>query len=644
MTKQFHHIKLLLQRLSIVLLIYILCRVIFYLFNTQAFSSVSAGNLFLLSLYGLRFDISAILYINLLFIALHLLPLPQRDTPEYQLLLKVVFYIPNSAALLLSVADFEYFKYSLKRSAADVAGFSFDIFNLLPQFIIDYWGLFLLFSALLAFMEFLYRKTAIRQFNKARANYPLQFFLLVLFTGITIIGARGGLQKKPITPITSLQYVDVSVSALVTNTPFQFIHSFSQARPLPKQYFPEAALNNEFRFCRKTDFHDSTIVPLPRARDNIVILILESFSQEYMGIYGAQKSSTPFLDSLGKNGLVYKNMFANGTRSVEGIPAICASIPSLMDGNFIYSIYQTNKIDGIGNLLKKTGYSTAFFHGGINGTFNFDSFSRLAGFDNYFGKNEYNNEKDFDGNWGIYDGPFFQFTAEKLSEMNAPFCAVLFSLSSHHPYLIPEDRKQQFDSIKEPFRRSLRYTDFSLQQFFETASQSKWFENTLFVITADHKGPALNDYSYTWTGQYGIPLILFKHNSAIKGSADFVVQQADIVPGILDYTGYPYPFCSFGESVFRNAQQRYVYQYMSGTSQIIDRNYILHFDGNNAVAMYKHVKWQHPEPILKDTLPLEQERLEKRLKTILQIYNSALVKNQMSFSGESAYPTYPALK
>lgn len=620
------------------LLIYVVCRALFFLFNMQGFPAVTWGGFFLLSLYGLRFDISAIIYTNLLFIALHLLPLPQRDTPWYQKMLKAVFFIVNAAALAITVADFQYFTYSMKRSAADVAGFYSDIYSLLPQFIKDFWFLFLLFFAMLAAMELLYRKTAIRRREKIPFNYPAQFALLAGAAAVMLVGARGGWQKKPITPITSLQYGDASLAPLITNTPFVFIHSIGQAHATPARYFSDDAVRNEFPFCRKNDSAYETIVPLPHTRDNIVIIVLESFSQEYMGLYGARNSGTPFLDSLGKQGLVYTNMFANGTRSVEGIPAVCASLPSLMDENFIYSIYQTNNIDGIGSLLKKTGYATAFFHGGTNGTFNFDSFSRLAGFDAYFGRSEYNNEKDFDGNWGIYDGPFFQFTAEKLSGMKEPFCSVLFSLSSHHPYQIPKKFAQRVDSIADPFRRSLLYTDFCLRQFFETAAQTPWFENTLFVITADHKGPALNEYSYTWPGRYGIPLILYKHNSAIKGSVDFVVQQADILPGILDYTGYPFPFCSFGESIFRNTPYKYVYQYMAGTSQIIDGNSILHFDGNRVIAMYRYQKWHAPDSDIADAFPLEKERLEKRLQAVLQTYHHALTKNKMSYSATQSEP------
>ncbi|GIV33006.1 MAG: sulfatase [Chitinophagales bacterium] len=632
MSNAFLHAWLLLKRLGIVLLIYELLRIIFLLFNAPLFE-VNAGKWMRIMLCGLRFDISAIMYTNLLLIILHVFPVPQRNSNGYQKLIKGVFYLSNLPFLFLSVVDIGYFPYSLKRSTADIVGFSFDFMRLLEDILVDFWYLLLVALFLIALMEFLYRKTSVLRMPPRRSGIVAHVCVTVAAGAAAVTGARGGLQLRPLSPISALQCTDAEYAPLVLNTPFYFLYSLTQPGVKPVQYFSRDTLQQRFTFCRSAESDAPVVCTLPAGRKNvnIVIIVLESFSQEFIGVYGANPSYTPFLDSLGREGLVFGNMFANGTRSVEGIPAICASVPVLMDECFIYSRFQVNTVEGLAGLLKKIGYVSAFFHGGTNGTFNFDSFSRLAGFDSYYGRKEYNNEKDFDGSWGIFDGPFFQFAAQKMQTMQQPFCCLLFSLSSHHPYSIPPDFAQQVSDVGDPFLKSLRYTDYALKEFFRTAASMPWYSHTLFIITADHRGPAFDAYYNTPTGRYAIPLIVYLPGSDLLGATDIPVQQIDILPGIMDFVGYPYPFCSLGESFFRDLPFRYVYQYLNGIAQITDGKYVLHFDGSRSIGLYAYSKRQPPGNNLLDSLPEERQRLEERLKAVLQIYYTAMQTNQLSY-------------
>ena len=170
-----------------------------------------------------------------------------------------------------------------------------------------------------------------------------------------------------------------------------------------------------------------------------------------------QNSFTPFIDSLIQESLVFTNGFSNGRRSIEGIPAVIAGIPSLMNSPFITSAYSGDKFYSLPYLLKQEGYNTSFYHGGTNGTMGFDNFCKAAGIDAYYGRYEYNNDKDFDGNWGIFDEPFLQFMAKSLDKTPQPFMASVFTLSSHHPYTIPEKYKNKFIKGNEFQRTSQLY-------------------------------------------------------------------------------------------------------------------------------------------------------------------------------------------
>src|SRR5262249_40471257 len=196
-------------------------------------------------------------------------------------------------------------------------------------------------------------------------------------------------------------------------------------------------------------------------RDNVVIIIVESLSAQYTGMGEPTRGYTPFLDELGKKGILFKNHFADARRSIDAPPAILAGLPHLVDETFYCA--QQKQLVGIGSLLKEHGYRTSFFHGGRNGTMYFDIFSKRMGFDNYYGLNEYPNRRDYDGTWGIYDEPFLQFVGRELTSYKEPFASVVFTLSSHNPYKIPAQYEGVFRKGELPILESVGYVDYSMK-------------------------------------------------------------------------------------------------------------------------------------------------------------------------------------
>ena len=142
---------------------------------------------------------------------------------------------------------------------------------------------------------------------------------------------------------------------------------------------------------------------------------------------------------------------------------------------------------GFGDNLKAHGYQTSIFHGGNNGTMNFDVFSQHVGFEHYYGRTEYDNDADYDNKWGIFDGPFLQYFANNLDTVSQPFAAIAYTLSSHHPFTLPAGFALPSDIYNwSSFEKTVYYTDCALRDFFKTAAKKAWFGHTLFVITADH--------------------------------------------------------------------------------------------------------------------------------------------------------------
>jgi phosphoglycerol transferase MdoB-like AlkP superfamily enzyme len=263
-----------------------------------------------------------------------------------------------------------------------------------------------------------------------------------------------------------------------------------------------------------------------------VILVLESFSYEYMGLENNKSSYTPFLNSLAAKSYFFKNAMADGRRSIEGIAALLSGIPAWMEEPFISSEFSSNQFLGLGSFLKAYDYTTSFFHGGKNGTMYFDSFSRAAGFDNYFGLNEYpEKEKHFDGTWGIYDHLYFKDVIAKTNSLKKPFLNVIFTLSSHHPYKIPDEYQDKFLDQDLPILKSVMYADESLKEFFDEAKKQPWFDNTIFILLADHTGkPNSEEFNHV-IGSFRIPILLYstKFNKDEIFESDKIIAQKDIL-------------------------------------------------------------------------------------------------------------------
>jgi len=238
-----------------------------------------------------------------------------------------------------------------------------------------------------------------------------------------------------------------------------------------------------------------------------------------------------------------------------------------------------------------------------------------------------NSEKDYDGKWGIFDEPFFQFFADDLDQKQSPFFSSIFSLSSHHPYTIPEQHEGKFKKGEIAIHESVGYSDYALKEFFKRAKQSDWYDNTLFVITADHTFKSTHKSYQNSNGLYAIPIIFYNPSDSIIGSIDKVCQQSDILPSIIDYLKIDTNIVSFGNSIW--ADQGYAVNYLNDVYQFFEEEYLLQFNGEKSLALYN----TSIDSLLKNNLILEVPEkaldLENKLKALIQDYNYRMIHNQL---------------
>lgn len=622
-------------RFALMMLVYTICRILFYLFNTASFPKVTFSSFLTILKGGLMFDLSALIYLNAVYFLLFLLPFRFKFTEGYQRMLKIVFIGVNTVGIAFNLIDIVYYRYILKRTTAsmfDVAAFDAGNTNLLLRFVYDFWYIPLILIILLALLSFSY---SLLKPNPFRIKSPLLYSFsgipfIVVVVGLSVIGVRGGWRHstRPISMNNAGAFVNSPEEmAIVQNTPFCILRTWGKKAFVHKNYFES---EEELSKVYSPVYAPGSIGPA--RNDNVVVIILESFSRAFVGGLNPQfpdprdRSFTPFLDSLIHESLVFTNAFANGRKSIDAIPSVTASIPALVVP-YVISERSGNTINSLASLLNTQGYETAFYHGAPNGSMGFDAFTKIAGFQHYYGRNEYNNETDFDGIWGVWDEPFFQYFAHGMNAMKEPFFTTVFSISSHHPYEVPAKYQGKFPEGRLPINKCIAYTDHSLRKFFDTARKMPWFKNTLFVITADHTVDSNIPEYYTSANHFAIPLLFYKPDGSLKGTDDQLAQQIDIMPTVLSFLNYPAPYLAYGNNLLDAQSRRFAINYIEESYQFLCGNYVLHLTDDKLTAIYNRID----DPMLTKNLvgKIELAEEQKLMKAIVQQFNNRMADNRM---------------
>jgi phosphoglycerol transferase MdoB-like AlkP superfamily enzyme len=623
-------------RILLIMLLFTLCRIGFFLFNYKMFPGTTLGQLITILKGGLAFDISAVVYINVLLILLHIVPFEIRYRAVYQQIMKYLYFTSNGIAIAMNGMDFVYYRFINKRATADVFKtfeHETNMVKLFFRFLFDYWPATLITLFMWFLMVYLYNKVKTEKPEPRNriGYYVVNFLMIPVILALVIGAARGGYRHstRPITISNAARYVENPRDvAIVLNTPFSFFRTFDKKALVKYEFF------NEEKLARLYNPHYVPVNTKPFSNENVVIIILESFAREYIGALnknlegGTYTGYTPFIDSLIKVSLTFDVSIANGKKSIDAMPSILASVPSL-ETPYTISHYANNQINGFPELLRRKGYYTAFFHGAPNGSMGFDSFAKTAGFENYFGLDQYPEKSDFDGMWGVWDEPFFKFFARKLNSFKEPFLVSLFSVSSHHPFMVPEKYTGKFKKGPAPIVEVVGYTDFALRELFDEISTSAWFKNTLFIITADHTNESIHKEFQNNFGSYCIPIIFFKPGSDLRGVKARIAQQIDIMPTILSYLNYDEEYIAFGNNLLDDSYESFAFNTNGSDYHLYIKDNILEMIDNKPVGLYNYKTDKLLEKNLIGKNPELQKQMEEKLKAIIQTYNSRLIDNNM---------------
>ena len=527
------------------LLLFVLCnlviaRILFFIFHDTG--EAIDFNTFI---SGVWFDIVTTSLLFFPWSILYSFPWPKTKPTFWRTLLKIWFLVQLSLMNVFNLADIAFFSFQMKRSTWDLfelLRIGSDFRELLPTYLSDFWYLLIIWLLLTILSIILYRK--VESQKRQKFNWS-RIPATTLIWAVLFIIARGGIRPKPIGIIDAASYSSATESPFVLNTPFSLIKTIATAKTGDHKYMSADAALELFNPIQTT-------VPANILPDsmNVVVIILESFGDEVVGGLNDKTTCTPFLDSLMNESLSFTNCLASGKRSIDALPAIFSSMPAILGEPHLSSDYANNKLDGLANILSDHGYSTAFYHGARNGSMRFDAFAEMNGFQSYSGMDEFDDDSQYDGNWGIFDHAFNPWVAKKISALQEPFCASLFTISAHHPYTIPEDYLGSFNHYDEPLLNAVAYSDYSLKLFFQEARKYNWFENTVFVITADHSPQNLSAEYSDRTKIFRVPLLIYTPNGSIQPEqSQKTVGHTDLMPSILDLTNIQCSYYGMGHSI-----------------------------------------------------------------------------------------------
>lgn len=627
----------LIWNLLLVFIVYSITRLLFVICNGDLYyDHLSFGYLCSLMLAGIRFDCSAILYLNSWFIVAFLLPLHWKEMNIHYYRVLRWFFVPvNALGIIANLCDCAYFVYTGRRTTWNVLqefGGESNFLSIILHEALPYWYLFVIFGALVYFLWKFYRTPlfpVIYSKKEKRIYYVVQSSVLILCSYLTVAGMRGGFTTaiRPITISNANQYVNRSADVgIVLNTPFSIFRTIGKKPFKERNYMSE-----EEAVALYSPLHTPNDT-IPFQSKNVVVLILESFGEQ-----AQSRGYMPFVDSLAHVGRSFKESFASGRKSIDGMPSVLSSIPSFVEP-FILTPASFNELSGIaGELTRHKGYYSAFFHGAENGSMGFQAFARASGFKDYFGRTEYNQDSryhgddDFDGTWAIWDEEFLQFYCDKINEMPQPFVTAVFTATSHPPFAMPERYKAKYPATDPPIFAVISYSDNAVRRFFEKASAQPWFQNTIFVLTADHTSSSVDPMYQSDLGRYRVPIVFYEpSNSELSGEdSTMIASQTDIMPTILGMMHYDRPYIAFGQDLTKTSvPESFAVNYMSGNDyyQIIQGDWFLQFNGEKVVHAYRYKE----DPTMScDMVYRYPKEIEDQLKSFIQQYMYRMNHNQL---------------
>lgn len=552
---QLKKIKLVFQEVLRLFLIFVLVfqifRIAIYysyrdLFNNLDFLKLTES-LFL----GLRFDLSSTSI--LLFIPIVILIFPLRITGHlfFRRFVVSVIYLELVAMIIFLTSDYMYFSFVKRHITNELLFLLNDSEYLMTEVSVKLLPIIFLLVLTILFYPLFLKATCPKKPEVQRSILSFVLILLVL-----IVVGRGGFQRKPIAVIDAYQYGSASQGHLILNGIFTASHFSISSK------FIERTAGEEKLYLDTLNLPVSTNPDYPLERTNVqsgmspkknlVMIMIESLSFKYIDYLSGQNYGvTPNIDRIASNGLVFENFFANGQRSVDGAQSILTGIPPLPGMPDITAL--SVNYSSLGQLASDNHYRPIFLTTTLRESFSLDLIAGAAGFDDYHGLEDYplllNYIDAADRPLG-WDYEAFMYLLKQLEGEKSNYVAFVNASSDHTPFARMQEPFNKYEhgtDTEGGYLNMLHYTDWALGEFINEYKKRKDFEETIFIITADHALPHFQGVEPY--GKFRIPLIIYSPKNISPGRSKMFASQIDLFPTIIKLIDLEGKYSAIGKNI-----------------------------------------------------------------------------------------------
>lgn len=471
---------------------FIVSRLIFLAYNYPFTGKLTISEIFLVNIYGLRLDLSVTGYIMLIVGLIFVFTSFTNGKILYKILTPFT-YIFSFIFSFIIISDCELYRnwgfrmdstplLYLRTPSEAIASVNTWMIIMLLLFIV-----ILFFASVFAYRNFFKNKI----FQLKPNNY-ISALVFLFISASMILPIRGGVGIAPINVgmvyFSKKNYANNAAVNVIWNVGY----SLANLGATDKSYHfmddkkAENIVKNIYANSSKTQ------KLINKDKPNVVILVLESFTSKIIGVLGGRSYVTPNLNRLSHQGILFDHFYASGDRSDKGIVAVLSGYPAQPTSSIIKFPQKTHTLPYLSHTLAKSGYSSTFYYGGDINFANMKSYFANGGF-NTVTEDDFK-KSDCNSKWGVHDHIMFNKLLDDIDKDKNKFFKVYFTLSSHEPFDVPMKTVIKGDDEQDKFLNAAYYTDSCIGNFFEQAKTKSWWNNTLFILVADH-GVRLPDYT-----------------------------------------------------------------------------------------------------------------------------------------------------
>jgi phosphoglycerol transferase MdoB-like AlkP superfamily enzyme len=341
----------------------------------------------------------------------------------------------------------------------------------------------------------------------------------ILFAAVLILPIRGGFQLAPMNQSSVYFSTERPLNQAAENGVWVLMQSLLESGndAIASEYVRSDPKDVDSFLERITIPDGPSSQVVSSTKPNVVLIVWESLTAKVVGsLQEGSYPSTPNLDQLAKDGILFTNFYASGDRSDKGLAAILASVPALGKVSIMANPNMTARLSFLNKSMEKNGYQSAFMYGGELEFANMKSFMLNAGYQKLIGKQEFP-LSSYNSKWGAHDEVLFDRQLAEADKAKSPFFHTMFTLTSHEPFEVPGVANKPGESVDSLFCRSHRYTDRCLGKWIQSASKKPWWNNTLVVIVADHGHAHPGHSGESDTMKYKIPMVWYGPALTRKG-------------------------------------------------------------------------------------------------------------------------------